>query len=224
MEGGYKEMSSVDNRVVKMAMENAQFTSAANATMTTLNKLNNSLKLTEGAKGLDNVANKAKQVDMSGLSTGVDTVTKKFSMMDVVGVAALVNITNSAVNAGKKLVKSLTLDPVMDGFREYETKMNALQTIMTNTASKGTTMDEIKSALNELNDYSDKTIYNFAQMTDNIGKFTAAGVGLEDSVTAIKGMTNEADGLGVNGKRMDGATYQMEQMLESGRMRAKDWN
>ena len=83
---------------------------------------------------------------MSGLSSAVDTVKERFSSLDVVAVTALVNITNSALNAGKKIISSLTLDPIMDGFREYETKMNAIQTIMTNTSSKGTTLDDINKA------------------------------------------------------------------------------
>lgn len=216
--------NSVDNKIVKMQLQNSQFTAAANATMSTLKKLGDSLKLTEGTKGLENVANKAKSIDMSGLSQGIETVKSNFSALDIVGVTALVNIANSAVNAGKNIVNSLTLEPIMDGFREYEIKMNAIQTIMTNTASKGSTMDDIKGVLADLNDYSDQTIYNFAQMTDNLGKFTAAGVGLEDSAIAIKGMANVAAGFGVDATRMAGATYQMSQMLASGKMMAQDWN
>lgn len=216
-------MSSVDNRIVKMQMENGQFTNAANATMNTLRKLGESLKLTEGAKGLENIASKAKNVNMDSLSNGVEFVKQKFSALDIVGVTALVNITNSAINAGKNLVKSLTLDPIMDGFREYETKMEAIQTILTNTSSKGTTLDDVNRALAELNEYSDKTIYNFAQMTDNIGKATAAGVGLQDSVDFVKGMSNVAAGFGVNATNMAGATYQMTQALAAGTIRLQDW-
>jgi len=216
-------MSSVDNRVVKMQMENGQFTSAATSTMSTLKKLNESLKLTEGAKGLENISSKAKQVDMSGLASGVESVSNKLSIMDIVGVTALVNIANQAVNTGKRLVSSLTLDPIMDGFREYETKMGAIQTILTNTSSKGTTLDQVNAALAELNEYSDKTIYNFAQMTDNIGKATAAGVGLEDSVTFVKGLANVAAGFGVDATKMAGATYQMTQALSAGVIKLQDW-
>lgn len=216
-------MSSVDNRIVKMTMENSQFTKAANATMSTLGKLSDSLKLTEGAKGLQNLTKKVKEVDMSGLATGVDTVRQRFSTLDVVGVTALVNISNSAINAGKNLIKSLTVDPVMDGLREYETKMGSIQTILTNTSSKGTTLDDVNAALADLNEYSDKTIYNFAQMTDNIGKATAAGVGLQDAVTFVKGLANVAAGFGVDATAMAGATQQMTQALASGTVRLQDW-
>lgn len=223
MEGGYQSMSSVDNRIVKMQMDNGQFTNAANATMNTLRKLGESLKLSEGAKGLENIASKAKNVNMDSLAAGVETVKAKFSALDIVGVTALVNITNSAINAGKNLVKSLTLDPITDGLREYETKMGSIQTILTNTKSKGTTLDDVNKALAELNEYSDKTIYNFAQMTDNIGKATAAGVGLEDAVIFVKGLANVAAGFGVDATAMAGATQQMTQALASGTIRLQDW-
>ena len=216
-------MSSIDNRIVKMQLDNGQFTSAANSTMKTLSKLSESLKFKDGAKGLENITSKVKGVDMSGLSSAVDTVKERFSSLDVVAVTALVNITNSALNAGKKIISSLTLDPIMDGFREYETKMNAIQTIMTNTSSKGTTLDDINKALANLNEYSDKTIYNFAQMTDNIGKATAASVGLEDAVIFVKGLANVAAGFGVDDTAIAGATQQMTQALASGTIRLQDW-
>lgn len=217
-------MSSIDNRIVKMGFDNAQFKQRVSETITSLGKLDAKLGFTEGIKGLGNLGKASKGVDMSSLSSSVDTVSSRLSVMEIVGVTALVNLANSAVNAGKNFAKSLTIDPITDGFKEYETKMNALQTIMTNTASKGTSMDQIKVALAELNTYSDSTIYNFAQMTDNIGKFTAAGVGLDDSVASIKGMANVAAGFGVDATRMAGATYQMSQMLASGKMMAIDWN
>lgn len=217
-------MSSVDNRIVKMGMENGQFMSAAKATMNTLNHLSESLKLSEGVKGLENLASKAKNVDLSTLGNSVDSVRSKFSALEIAGITALANITNKAVDAGLNFVKSLTVDPVLDGLSEYETKMGAIQTIMTNTASKGTTLDDVNKALGELNVYSDKTIYNFAQMTDNIGKMTAAGVGLNDATKTVKGLANVAAGFGVDATKMAGATYQMSQALAAGSIRLEDWN
>lgn len=217
-------MSSVDNRIVKMSMENGQFTSAANSTMSTLKKLGDSLKLTEGSKGLEDIAKKAKGVDMSTLSSGVEEVRKGFSMLDIVGVAALVNITNSAINAGKNMVKSLTIDPVMQGFSEYETKMGSITTIMTNTAHAGTTMKQVTDVLDELNLYADQTIYNFAEMTRNIGTFTAAGVDLKTSATAIKGIANLAAGSGSTSQQASTAMYQLSQAIASGTVKLQDWN
>ncbi len=215
--------TNVDNRIVNLQMKTDQFKNAANSAIESLKRLGDNLKLAEGTKGLENIASKVRSVDLSPLSTGVDTVRAKFSALDVVGVTALANIANSAVNAGKSFVSSLTIDPIMDGFREYETKMNSIQTILTNTQSKGTTLDDVNNALAQLNEYSDQTIYNFAQMTDNIGKATAAGVGLNDAVTFVKGLVNVAAGFGVDATSMAGATQQMTQALASGTIRLQDW-
>lgn len=217
-------MSSIDNRIVKMELDNSKFTNAANSTMSTLQKLGQSLKLTDGAKGLENISNKVKGVDMSSLSSSVDQVASRFSAMDIVGVTALVNIANQAINTGTSMLKALTIDPIKMGFDEYETKMNAITTIMTNTADKGTTLDQVTAALDDLNVYADKTIYNFAEMTKNIGTFTAAGVGLEDATIAIKGIANLAAGSGSTSAQASTAMYQLSQALASGTVNLQDWN
>lgn len=159
----------------------------------------------------------------SALARGVESVTAKFSHLQVVAATALANITNRIVNAGIAMTKALTIDPVKDGFGEYETKMNAMQTIFANTSHKGTTYDDILKALDELNEYSDKTIYNFGQMTDNIGKFTAAGVDLDTSVSAIKGLANLAAMSGVDNARAQGVMYQASQALSKGYFQLMDW-
>ena len=219
-------MSSIDKRIVQMQFDNQNFESGVSKTMSSLKKLNESLKMKGSSEGLDSVnkgISKLSANGMSGLSSGVETVTAKFSALGVIGMTALANITNSAVNAGKKLVKSFAIDPIMDGFNEYELKMNSIQTILTNTKKHGTTLDDVNKALNTLNEYSDKTIYNFAQMTDNIGKATAAGLTLEDSVKFVQGMSNVAAGFGVDATSMAGATYQMTQALSAGVVKLQDW-
>ena len=219
-------MSSIDKRIVQMQFDNQNFESGVSKTMNSLKNLNESLKMKDSSKGLDGVnesLGKLSGFGVSGLTAGVETVTARFSALGVIAMTALANITNSAVNAGKKLIKSFTIDPVTDGFNEYELKMNSIQTILTNTAKQGTTLDDVNAALNELNEYSDKTIYNFAQMTDNIGKATAAGLNLEDAVTFVKGMSNAAAGFGVDSTRMAGATYQMTQALSAGVVKLQDW-
>lgn len=160
----------------------------------------------------------------NGLGKSVETVTSKLSALGIIGATALANITNKAMNAGMNVLKSFAIDPITDGFGEYELKMDSIKTILTNTAKYGTNLDDVNKALNELNEYSDKTIYNFGQMTDNIGKATAAGLNLEDSVTFVKGMSNAAAGFGVDANRMAGATYQMTQALAAGVIRLQDWN
>ena len=184
--------TSVDERVVSMKFDNKQFESNAKVSMTTLERLKEKLNFSGAAKGLENVNSAAKNVNMAGLGNAVETVRVKFSALEVMAVTALANITNSAVNAGKRIVSALTIDPIKSGFQEYETQINAVQTILANTQSKGTTLDQVNQALDELNKYADLTIYNFTEMTRNIGTFTAAGVELDTAVTAIKGIANLA--------------------------------
>lgn len=215
---------SVDERVVEMRFDNKQFESNVQTSISTLDKLKRALNLDGAAKGLSNVGAAANKVDMSGLSKGVDTVNARFGALQVAGMTAISNITTAAMQAGSNIVKSFTLDPITSGFREYETQLNSVQTIMANTASKGTTIEQVTAALNELNEYADLTIYNFTEMTKNIGTFTAAGVGLEESVGAIKGIANLGAMSGSTSLQVSTAMYQLSQALAAGRVSLMDWN
>ena len=216
--------TTIDQRVVEMRFDNKQFESGVSTTMSTIDKLKKSLNFTGATKGLENVGAAAKKVDMNGLGAAVDTVRARFSALDVMGVTALANITNSAVNAGKRIVSALTIDPIKTGFQEYETQMNAVQTILANTQSKGSTLDDVNKALDTLNEYADKTIYNFTEMTRNIGTFTAAGVDLQTSVDSIKGIANLAAVSGSSSQQASTAMYQLSQALAAGRVSLMDWN
>ena len=225
MEGGYQSMSNqVDNRVVSMEFYNKRFEKNVETSISTLDKLKKSLKLEGATKGLEEVDRTAKKIDMSGLSNAVETVSVKFSSLKVMAVTALANITNSAVNAGKRIVSALTIDPIKTGFSEYETQINSIQTILANTESKGSTLQDVNNALAELNTYADKTIYNFTEMTRNIGTFTAAGVDLDTSVSAIKGIANLAAVSGSTSQQASTAMYQLSQALSSGTVKLMDWN
>lgn len=212
----------IDERVVEMRFDNAQFEKNVSTTMSTLDQFKQKLNFRGAGKGLEEIGAAAQKVDMRGLGNGIEEVRMKFSALQVMGVTALANITNSALNAGKRITSALTIDPVKTGFQEYETKMNAIQVIKANTRGKNT-MDEITAALDELNTYADKTIYNFAQMTSNIGKFTAQGLDVKQATEAVKGMANLAAASGASAEDMSRATYQMSQSL-SGTIKVIDWN
>ena len=214
----------IDERVVQMQFDNRQFERNVSTSVSTLDKLKHSLNLSGAAKGLSDVGNAAKNISLNGLTSAVDTVRTKFSALQVMGITALANITNSAVNAGKRIVNALTLEPVMSGFQEYQTQMGAIQTILANTQSKGSTLNDVNQALNELNHYADKTIYNFTEMTRNIGTFTAAGIDLDTSVSAIQGIANLAAVSGSTSQQASTAMYQLSQALAAGTVKLMDWN
>ena len=216
--------TTIDQRIVEMRFDNKQFEKNVSTTMSSLDKLKEKLKLNGISKGLEDVNAAAKRVDMSTLGNSVEKVGLKFSGLYTIADQALRNITNSAMNAGKRIVSALTIDPIKTGFSEYETQINAIQTILANTESKGTTLTDVNSALDELNAYADKTIYNFTEMTRNIGTFTAAGVDLDTSVSAIKGIANLAAVSGSTSQQASTAMYQLSQALASGTVKLMDWN
>ena len=143
--------TTVDNRVVEMRFNNRDFERNVQTSLSTLDKLKQSLNLTGASKGLDGISNSAKNVDMGTLGNAVETVRMRFSALQVMGVAALANIANSAVNTGKKMLSALTIDPIKTGFQEYETQMGAIQTILANTQHEGTNLKQVNGALSELN-------------------------------------------------------------------------
>ena len=215
---------TIDERVVEMRFDNRQFEQNVQTSLSTLDKLKRGLDLDGAAEGLENLGTAAKKCDMSALSSSVETVRAKFSAFEVVAMTALSNITNSALNTGKQLVSALTIDPIKTGFQEYETQIGAIQTILANTQHEGTNLQQVNRALDELNTYADKTIYNFTEMTRNIGTFTAAGVDLQTSVDSIKGIANLAAVSGSTSQQASTAMYQLSQALAAGRVSLMDWN
>lgn len=201
---------NIDRRVVEMRFDNKDFEKNTQDTITVLEKLKEKLAFKDAGKDFDS----------NGLSSSIDGVKNRFSALEIVGMTTLVNLTNSAVNLGKSLAKSLTVDQVHAGFAEYELKMGSIQTIM---ASTGESIDVVNKKLNELNQYSDRTIYSFSDMTQNIGKFTNAGVELEAAVQAIKGISNEAALSGANAQEASRAMYNFAQALSAGYVKLIDW-
>lgn len=217
-------MSSIDERVVEMQFRNDQFEQGVKKSLISLENLKKGLNLDKSSKSLSNLESTAKNFSMKNLASDVASISDRFSTMGIIGMTALQNITNSAIATGKTLVSALTIDPVKSGFQEYETQINSVQTILANTESKGTTLDQVNAALDELNHYADMTIYNFTEMTRNIGTFTAAGVDLNTSVQAIKGIANLAAVSGSNSQQASTAMYQLSQALAAGTVKLQDWN
>ena len=225
MEGGYQVMSNtVDSRVVEMRFDNQQFESNVKTSMSTLDKLKSSLSLTGISNGLTSINEAAKRLNFDPIGNGIEFIKLKFSMLDSLVINTFNRISNSIITTGKNLVSAFTIDPVKTGLQEYETQINAVQTILANTESKGSTLQDVNRALNELNAYADKTIYNFTEMTRNIGTFTAAGLDLKTSVSAIQGIANVAAVSGSTSQQASTAMYQLSQALSSGTVKLQDWN
>ena len=214
---------SIDKRIVEMQFDNAQFERGISKTLASLEKLNSALSIKSNFKGLDNIDKALSKVDFGKMEGALDHVSDRFSAFGIVGMTAIQRVTNSVIDLASNLAKGLTVQPLTDGLDEYTLKMNSIKTIQTNTLGKSS-LTEINEALSELNNYADKTIYNFAEMTRNIGTFTSAGVDLDNSVTAIKGIANLAASSGASSAKASNAMYQLSQALASGTVKLMDWN
>ena len=231
--------TTIDQRIVEMRFDNKQFESNVQTSLSTIGRLKESLNFSGAVKGLENIGSAISRVnfsglkagvedfgsaidriDMSGFSSGVESVGLRFSALDVLAVTILSRIADAAITAGKIIATALTIEPIIGGFREYETQINSVQTIMGNT---GKDVQTVNDALDQLNTYADRTIYDFATMTQNAGMFTAAGVGLDDTMVALKGIGNWAAFAGAGTEDMSRATYQLGQALSTGTIRLMDW-
>ena len=216
--------STVDNRIVEMQFNNKQFESGIQTSLRSLGNLEKGLQLKGAANGLSELDRATKSISFGSLANGIDFIASKFSALGIMGVTAMQNIANSVYHTVERTVKSLTVDPIMAGFSEYETQINSIQTILANTQKDGTTLTDVTAALDELNTYADKTIYNFTEMTRNIGTFTAAGVKLDTATNAIQGIANLAAISGSTSQQASTAMYQLSQAMASGTVKLMDWN
>jgi tape measure domain-containing protein len=214
---------TVDNRVVELGFNNKEFEQGTKQSLKSIEAMKKGLNFDESSKSIANLSRASKGFSLSTMAEGVQGISNRFSTLGIIGMTIIQNLTNAAINYGKKLVSSI-MEPIKMGFSEYEIQMNAIQTVLANTASKGTTLEDVSAALDELNTYADKTIYNFTEMTRNIGTFTAAGVDLDTSTQAIKGIANLAAVSGSNAQQASTAMYQLSQALSSGTVKLMDWN
>lgn len=216
--------NAIEERILGMKFDNKQFESGIQTSLKSLGQLEKGLQLKGATNGLNELDRVAKSFSLDKLANSVDFIASKFTGLGIMGVTAMQNIANSVWNTSTRMVKSLTTEPIMAGFSEYETQINAVQTILANTQNAGKTLPDVTKALDELNTYADKTIYNFTEMTRNIGTFTAAGVDLDVATNAIQGIANLAAISGSNSQQASTAMYQLSQAMASGTVKLMDWN
>ena len=186
-------------------------------------KLEEGLAFRGGVEGINQVSAAAKNLNFSEAQAGIAETTSKFSALQSIAFGALASIGGKIAEVGSSMLSSFTVQPLIDGMKEYELQLNSVQTILANTAQKGETIQTVNAALDQLNTYADQTIYNFGEMTSNIGKFTAAGIGLDDSVASIKGLANWAAVAGANSESTSRAMYQLSQAMAAGTVKLQDW-
>lgn len=211
--------SSIDQRIVEMQFDNAQFEKGISTSLKSIDNLEKGLKLDGATKGLESVSRAADSMDFSGLQSGIYAVQQKFSALEIIGITTLQRITNAAISTGESLVKSLSIDQISAGFEKFGSKTSSVATLV----AQGNSLERVNEQLNRLNWFTDETSYNFTDMVANIAKFTASGKGLEESVTAMEGIANWAALSGQNATTASRAMYQLSQAMGAGIMRKEDY-
>lgn len=215
----------VDERIVEMQFDNRQFERGVSQTISSLDRLTDALRFEGVGDSVRGIQNGINRLDFSPISNGVSALEGTLtSLTGRIKLEVFDRLANYAVDTGEKVLNALTLKGARAGFAEYETQQGAVQTILANTQHLGTTITDVNKALNDLNEYADLTIYNFTEMTRNIGTFTAAGLDLETSTSAIKGIANLAAVSGSTSEQASRAMYQLSQALASGTVNLQDWN
>lgn len=210
----------VDERVVEMRFDNAQFEKNVHQTMQSLEKLNNSLRLDGAEKGFEKISDASAKVDFDEMQGALDNLSGKFSAVEVMGVAALSHITRQAVDTGEKLVKSLSLDQVTSGWNKYAQKTASVQTIMNAT---GKSITKVNSYLDKLMWFSDETSYGFTDMTSALSTLTAAGGDIEKMIPMIMGMANATAYAGKGAAEFQRVIYNLAQSYGTGAIQLIDW-
>lgn len=234
-------ITTIDNKVVEMQFKAENFGENVKSTIKMIDLLKNSLNFGNATKGLDDVESgfskigkTARGISFGAISDGLDTITSKFKIADIIQFTFFQNLTKSAMDTGKKLVKSLSIDQITSGWSKYENMTTSVQTIMSATEKtwqsyaesigySGTQMEYVSSELAKLNWFSDETSYSLTDMTDNIGKFTSNGIALNDAVVAMEGIAVWAAKSGQNSSNAARAMYNLSQAMSAGAVQVKDW-
>ncbi len=219
--------TTIDNRIVEMEFDNAQFEKGIRTSLKSLEDLKKGLDLDKAVSSLSNLERAANKFDLSGIQNAVESLQNRFSTLGVIGMTALENITNKAINAGTALMKSLSVDQIASGMSKYEAETQAIAT-MRYALPDGMTEEgtgKIYDAIEKLQKYSDETSYSFSTMVDNMGKFIAAGVKLETAEKSMEGIANWAAMSGTSAQSANFARvmYNLSQAMGSGNVKLMDW-
>lgn len=210
----------VDQRVVEMQFNNADFEKNTKKTIGLIDKLMEKLQFKGAEKGFEKLDAAAEKVDFDTMSRSLDDLQSKFSALDIIAATALVNITNKAVNAGEKLVKSLSVDQIASGWDKYTEKTSNVQTIMNAT---GKSIDQVNGYLNKLMWYSDETSYSFNEMTSALSQMTAAGGNIDKMIPMIMGIANATADAGKTGFAFQSTIRNLTQSYSAGHLQLQDW-
>lgn len=210
----------VDQRVVELQFNNTNFEKNTKKSMDSIDRMMEKLQFKGAEKGFEKLDAAAEKVDFATMNRSLDTLQQKFSALDIMAATVLVNITNKAMNAGERLVKSLSLDQITSGWNKYAEKTSNVQTIMNAT---GKSIDQVNGYLNKLMWYSDETSYSFSEMTSALSQMTAAGGNIDKMIPMIMGIANATADAGKTGFAFQSTIRNLTQSYSAGHLQLQDW-
>lgn len=210
----------IDNKIVSLEFDSSKYDKNVDKSIKMTDKLKSSLKFQDVETGFDKINKAISKVTFSPMEKGIETVYAKFTMMERFAIQAYDRMANRIINIGKNIADETFVTPRTSGFNEYEQRMDATKIIMTST---GESIEVVNEQLEDLNEYARQTIYSFSDMTNNIGKFTNAGVKLQDATVAMKGISNVAALSGSTAEQASRAMYNFSQALGMGYVATRDW-
>lgn len=186
--------NKIDERVVEIKFDNRDFESNVSETISTLDKLNEKLELNEATKGLENVNDAAKKVDLSSVTRSAEDAGQSFSALEVMGVTALTNLTNATVNFGKKLVSNI-ISPITSG--GLQRALNIEQASF-QLEGLGIKRSDSNSYYTEVMDAVTGTAYSYDVAAKAASQLAASNIGVVESTKKL------ANGTEVVTKTMNG--------------------
>lgn len=222
---------TVDDRIVQMTFENRDFEKNANTTLGTLDKLGKALKFDGVSSSLKGLQRTADALDFGIVTDGLQKVSVKFNALTTIGISALNRLTEKAVDAGVKLVKSLSIDQITKSWSKYDELIASEQSIMSAVSNKINPLtkelyniEDITELIGKLQWYSDETSYSVTQMTNAVSQFTASGVDLNTAIDAIMGISNAAAASGVSTQKAEHAFIGFSKAIGQGYLSLGVWN
>lgn len=222
-------MNSIDRRAIELEFDNAKFEKNTKSTIKALNDLDSALELKHGTKDLTELERVGRTFSLRNVEDNVDRIASSFTVLgrtifkikDQIASSFSGMVFQAKRYADEYIGLLSTMSQASAGFAKYEKKTSAVQAIK--SALPDTNLETITKALEDLNKYTDETSYDFTEMVNTIGKFTANGVKLEDAVEAMKGIGNEAAKSGASIQEANRAMYNFAQALATGSVKLIDW-
>lgn len=180
---------TVDERVVEMRFDNQQFEKNVQTSISSIQRLQSSLKMEGATNGLKSVEQAANAISLDNIASGVEALQNRFSVLGIVGMRAIENITDSVMRLAAKTANFLTEGIVQGGIKRAMNIENA------HFQLQGLLKDEkkVQAVMQDAMDSVDGTAYAYDSAAKAAAQFAASGMTAgEDMQSALRAITGVA--------------------------------